>query len=272
MKHWPALLLLTGCAIPESAKDTLVFGHGGMGPDNLWPMDSREAITACLASGADGVEIDVHMTADSILVAYHDEDLSTTTTCDGRINGHRWSELVGCGYPEYPMIAADGSPPGLVGLMAINDLLSDSASWAGVRFTLDCKLFAAGDWDSYLNAYAYALDSLVGRHRLQGRVNVECMDVGFLDRVKRGVPGVAVFYYATSAVEGIALAREHGFTGITIDHRLITVDQVGSARSVGLQVALFGIGGSWSHRRALALDADMIQTDDVPGLLRLLGR
>mgnify|MGYP003394007122 CR=1 FL=1 len=265
-------VLLSGCAIPESAKQTLVFGHGGMGADNEWPMDSEHSIDQCLALGADGVELDVHMTPDSVLVAYHDEDLSTRTSCSGRVNAKRWEELASCSYGEVEFTKNGETFLGITRLVSLDPILVGTPGSATARFTLACKLFAVGEWDAYLNAYVTALDSLVQRHHLQGRVNVECMDAGFLVRVKNAVPGAAVFYYAIDAEAGIALAHEHGFAGITIDHKLITAEQVKTARTSGLKVALFGTGGDWSHRQALALGAEMIQTDDVAGLLHLLGR
>src|SRR4030095_13757418 len=117
-----------------------------------------------------------------------------------------------------------------------------------------------------LGAYVSALNDLLQRHHLQGRVNVECMDTGFLDRVKRDVPGAATFYYGTNADAGIMLARRHGYAGITIARDLIDPGQVKAAHDAGLQVALFGTSGDWSNRDALGLGADMIQTDDLAGL------
>lgn len=45
-----------------------------------WPENSIPAIESVIAMGADIVEIDVHMTADSVLVLCHDKDVKRTTT------------------------------------------------------------------------------------------------------------------------------------------------------------------------------------------------
>jgi hypothetical protein len=158
------------------------------------------------------------------------------------------------------------------GILALDSLFTSVDTQRKARFTFDCKLFAAGEWNAYLGAYVRALNALIQRYHLQGRANVECMDAAFLDRVKAGVPGVATFYYATDAEAGIALVREKGWSGITIEYSLIGAAQVRTAHAAGSKVAVFGTGGDWSHRRALELGADMIQTDDLPGLLSLLGR
>ena len=55
------------------------LGHAGMGIGNTYPMNSYESIFKCLNLGMDGTEFDVQMTKDSVLVAYHSQDLSDET-------------------------------------------------------------------------------------------------------------------------------------------------------------------------------------------------
>ena len=269
MTRWVvAMVVLASCGVPEGAEKTLVFGHGGMGAGFEFPMDSHASLRTCLDAGTDGVEIDLHLTGDSVLVAYHDEDLSTMTACSGHVNEHTWSELRSCEYGDVPI-----NMTLLPKLVRLDDFLASLPDSIHPLLTFDCKLFSADeDWSGYLNSFVAALSRVVARHQLEGRVNIECMDTGFQDRVKSGVSGSAVFLYATNAAEGIRIAHEHGYAGITIDRNLIDQKQVAEAHALGLRVTLFGAGGSWSHRSALALGADMIQTDDPEGLLRMLGR
>lgn len=61
-----------------------VIGHRGgaaLGPEN-----TLAAIEAGLAAGADGVEVDIRMTADGALVLMHDPDVDRTTNGTGRID------------------------------------------------------------------------------------------------------------------------------------------------------------------------------------------
>lgn len=55
-------------------------GGAGIGPEN-----TLESISAGLAAGADGVEVDVRRTIDGALVLMHDADLSRTTGGTGRV-------------------------------------------------------------------------------------------------------------------------------------------------------------------------------------------
>lgn len=256
-------MLLGGCAVPEGSEKVLVFGHGGAGV-SFWPMNTRGSVQEGWNNGSDGVEVDIQLTADTVLVAFHDPDLSLTG-CAGRVNAIQWSDLQAC--------RVGGHDNTRYPIARLDSLIPDHFDRrTNVHVTLDCKLFAAGEWSAYVNAYVLAIGSLIEHHSLHGRVNVECMDVDFLVKVKHQAPGASTFLYATEAEAGIDTALARGFSGITIDHRLIDRAQVERAQQAGLRVAVFGTYGGWSHQAALRLRPDMIQTDDVPGLLRLQGR
>ncbi|MEO7156933.1 MAG: glycerophosphodiester phosphodiesterase [Vicinamibacterales bacterium] len=81
-----------------AAKHPLVFAHRGgakLAPENTLP-----AFANGLALGADGLEIDVQLSADGIPVAIHDQTLERTTDCSGPVAGFPAAELehVDAGY------------------------------------------------------------------------------------------------------------------------------------------------------------------------------
>lgn len=97
-----------------------MFGHSGMGETNTFqplPINSWASFTQALDhTGADGVEIDVQITVDSALVAFHEQDLNYSTNCVGCIPHMYHTDLEQCTYvANFP-----GPEHGLVN---INDLL-----------------------------------------------------------------------------------------------------------------------------------------------------
>jgi glycerophosphoryl diester phosphodiesterase len=69
----------------------LVFAHRGgcaLGPENTYAAFDRG-----LAAGADGLELDVHLSADGVVVVHHDETLDRTTNDSGRIAARTAAEL-----------------------------------------------------------------------------------------------------------------------------------------------------------------------------------
>ena len=251
-------LLLTlfaiGCAVAPRTPPhgTRTVGHGGMGPDHDMPMNTLRAVSAGLASGRNGVEVDVQMTSDGILVCYHAKDLSELTNCTGLVNAHTWAEIEPCAYSE-------GERRSLVS--PLDSVLFMVGKSGREVLILDCKLFAHGDWQAYLDRFAMALSFNKTHFGRIPELNVECQVTEFLDRVKRSSLDKRVFLYATEPESGSATAMAKGYDGITISNDLITAAQVEQAQDVGLQVALFGIDAD-DEPAALAKGADLLQLDE----------
>ena len=82
----------------ERALRPRVFAHRGgraLGPENTMPAFERG-----LAAGADGLELDVHLSSDGVVVVCHDATLDRTTDASGRIDRRTAAELsrVDAGY------------------------------------------------------------------------------------------------------------------------------------------------------------------------------
>src|ERR1700761_8208230 len=102
------ILALSSCKKADNSmptnQGTLALGHGGMGNANFYPMDTYEAILNCINLGANGSEMDIQMTKDSVLVAYHDVDLETLTNGKGAIIDYTWEELQQFKYQAAPYV------------------------------------------------------------------------------------------------------------------------------------------------------------------------
>lgn len=75
--------LLTGCAGQGINENMMIVAHRGGA--SLGPENTLTCIRAGIASGADMIEIDVHLTADGQAVVCHDETIDRTTDGKGRI-------------------------------------------------------------------------------------------------------------------------------------------------------------------------------------------
>lgn len=83
-------------------KDVKIYGHRGASayaPENTLP-----AFRLAEEQGADGIELDVHLTRDGELVVIHDETLDRTTNGSGLVNAHSLAEL--------KALCADNGMPG----------------------------------------------------------------------------------------------------------------------------------------------------------------
>ncbi|MBM7539920.1 glycerophosphodiester phosphodiesterase family protein [Amphibacillus cookii] len=68
-----------------------VYGHRGS--KGLYPENTMLGMRQAIHEGADGVELDVHLTKDDHLIVIHDETLDRTINGNGFINNYNWSEL-----------------------------------------------------------------------------------------------------------------------------------------------------------------------------------
>ena len=250
--------LLVGCTAPDTGT-TRIIGHGGMGMGATTPMNSEAALSSAMTIGVDGVELDVQLSRDCVLVAYHAQDLAEETRCTGLIHAMEWSRLQACAVggrdgTEHPLIRLDSLLPVL------------ARTRPGTDFTLDAKLFAAGDWWTYLEAFSDAVAALEAAPVLKGRLLVECQVSELLDLLHRKAPDVPLFLYATDVPAALKKAADSGYAGITVRYDRITPEEVTMAHHRGLQVCLFGAGGRWSHRTALRSRPDRLQTDDPVAL------
>jgi glycerophosphoryl diester phosphodiesterase len=81
-----------------------VFAHRG--GSALAPENTLAAFDNGMALGADGLELDVHLSRDGVVVVHHDKTLDRTTTLSGPIAARDVSELAQVGVPTLADVLA----------------------------------------------------------------------------------------------------------------------------------------------------------------------
>jgi hypothetical protein len=107
-----------------------IIGHRGA--RNLWPENSIGGFRNALALGVDGIELDVHPSADGVLVVIHDPTLERTTGGTGPVAA-RTAAALGATRLE------GGDGEGVPTLDAVLDLLAGS----GIELHIELKNDAA---------------------------------------------------------------------------------------------------------------------------------
>lgn len=69
----------------------LIIAHRGASAER--PENTLSAFRRAVALEADGIELDVHVTADDVPVVFHDATLRRLTGAGGRVSRRRWAEL-----------------------------------------------------------------------------------------------------------------------------------------------------------------------------------
>jgi len=193
------------------------------------PENTLAGIDAALASGADGIEIDVRATADGELVLLHDASLARTT--DG---GERaLSEVT---------LAALGTvrvqdPRGQAGPQPV-PTLAETLERIGGRALLVIELKEPG--------LEERVAALVRERDAAGWCWIWAFDPRVVEASRAALPEVPAWlnYSTPERLDGadpIEFARRAGAAGVSFNHRLITPEQVERARRRGLLVATWTV-------------------------------
>lgn len=238
-----------------------VLGHGGMGIGHTYPMNSYESILNCLSLGADGTELDVQMTKDSVLVAFHDVSLEHSTNISGQIFNKTWNEISNAIYKDTPYTNYK--------LITLDELFSNIANQTEYTFFLDCKNFNPDTSSSYLNTFNNALIRIIDKHNLANNVYIEFKRKDLIKSLKIKRPGLKIFVYSDYDL-ALEIVNEFQLQGITISVDRISKEQVLEAHSKGIMVAVFNTHSHSRNIEAIEKNVDFIQSDKVKHLIKLL--
>jgi glycerophosphoryl diester phosphodiesterase len=222
----------------------LAFAHrGGAGE---WPENSMPAFEHAVGLGYRYVETDVHVTADGVLVAFHDESLDRVTDRTGLIREQPWAVV--------SEARIDGREP----IPLLEDILG---TWPSIRVNIDPK-------------HDSAVDALIEVIRRTGSIDRVCIGA-FSDRRLEQVRAALGPRLCTSlGPRGIARMKAASFgaplrlpspcaqvpvraRGVTLtDERFIR-----TAHRLGMQVHVWTIDDPDEMVRLLDLGVDGVMTD-----------
>ena len=214
------------------------------------PENTLEAFVAAGALGADGVELDVHRTADGALVIHH---------ADARglgVLAERPEAEIRAGRPEIPTLeeALDACTGMLVNI-EVKNLPGDA------------------DYDPDEGVAAAVVALLIRRDR-RDDVLVSSFNLESVDRVRtidRSIPTGFLTLVGMDPVDGVDIAHAHGHGAVHPDVRALAGDAAGStiarAHELGLAVNVWTVNDEDEMRRLAAAGVDAVITD-VPDVAR----
>ena len=225
----------------------IAFAHRGGASDV--PENTMPAFQYAVDAGYHYVETDVQVTADGVLVAFHDDDLSRTCGRPGRISALPWSEV--------STAHVDGRAP----IPLLTDLLG---TWPELRVNIDCKT------DRAVDALVDVLRSTDSLHRVcigafsDARVQRVRDALGSSLCTSLGPVGVARLRFGRMRTTAAMAAQ------VPVRQGPLTVTNaafVRKAHALGLKVHVWTIDDPAEMHRLLDLGVDGIMTDR-PHVLR----
>ena len=109
----------------------LVFAHRGGAA--LAPENTMHAFDQAVALGADGLELDVHLSKEGTVVVHHDRTMDRTTNLCGAVSAHTASDLQRAGLPTLAAVLARHVDVRVIIEMKVNSAACAEAVLAVVR-------------------------------------------------------------------------------------------------------------------------------------------
>jgi glycerophosphoryl diester phosphodiesterase len=252
----------------------LVFAHRGGG--GLYPENTLEAFEYSAKTGADVLELDVHGTADGILVVMHDGSVNRTTDGSGKVSemtlealkkldaGYRFSTDNGQTFP----FRGRG--------IAVPTLEEIFAALPEMTFNIEPKQAEP--------SIIAPLCSLIRARKMTEKVIVGSFRQAVIDEFRRTCPEIATSATPSEATEFLTLSK----TGLSESYSppmqalqipenlgalsVVTKEFVENAHRKNLKVHVWTINETSDMERLIKIGVDGIMTDYPDRLLNLLGR
>ncbi len=279
----PLLVLLSGVPALAAPRPPLPLVVGHRGARARFPENTLPALRHALASGADGVEVDVRVTADDVLVLAHDATLPTDLCrgADGRrprpglaIRGLSFEALgrFDCGAVPNPRFPAQRAVPGtpIPALARVLDLLAGAEPPGARQATLFLELKyeeGAPRLSPPRGLFARLVADLLKEHGLMDRTIVLSFDHPLLRAVRSLAPTLPSMPLVDESVDLAALARREEAPWVGPRHGRLTEASVEALHAAGVKVFGWTANAPGDQDRLAALGVDAVGTDDPQALV-----
>lgn len=240
-----------------SMNNPLIIGHRGAAGEA--PENTLASFALALEQGADGIELDVHLTKECRIVVCHDPTLDRTTTGHGWIYQQSYEEIrqhdAGSWFSE--RFAGEKVPL----LDEVFDLVPGS-----VMINVEVKHAYEGHMEKAL------LDFLRKRDRFDNVV-ISSFDHKCAARMKRAEPAARIgLLYTANLADHAAYARSLDVDVLSLHpyHRLFEAEDVAEARANGLLTYPYTANDEADLRRLIDAGVSGIITDFPARLAALL--
>lgn len=276
---------VAGCtaARPVANPGLVVLGHAGSGfftpisPFNFRPPSSWRGIRHALRLGADGVEMDLQLSQDSVVMLYHDPQLENSSTGRGCVSQYPAAALTQLryhgGFP-YDLLQKERPVPFDTVLARLGRRPTFPAIHLDLHEDDPCR--PAGHQHDRTPLFIRQIARGLARYRVPpAQVLLVTQEAPTVRLARQLLPaGVRIGLEIASDefATGLQVARTEKVPIVVLDADRVTPDQAAQAHAAGLKVVVFGGRSGKDIRRILATQPDEIEVDNVKRLLILQGR
>ena len=278
------LLALAGCVgrQPGPNPNLVVLGHAGSGfyttlsPFNFRPPSSWRGFRRALLRGADGIEIDIQMSRDSVVMVYHDQKLQDGTTGTGCVSERTAAEITRLRYQGgFPFDLIQKERP--ITFDTLLARLNRRPSFPFIHLDLheDDQCLPPGHQHERTPLLVRQLAASLARaHVPLAKVLFVTEEAATVRLARAALPGIRIgLEIASDQFDfGLQVAKTAKVHTLVLDADRVTPTQTAQAHAAGFKVVIFGGRSGKDLQRVLATQPDEIEVDNVKRLLIMQGR
>ncbi len=260
----------------------LAIGHAGSGfltwlrPFNPLPPSSRHSIRRALERGADGVEVDVRLSQDSVAVLYHDPQLESMSTGKGCVSQAPARVLEQLRYRVRWPFRWFGPRQHLSRLDSLLAELNRRPVYPYLHLDLHEDDPCASNSPARDKALARQLQQLVHRYRVPpGRLTIISSRPAMLRHLAQLLPAVGLGLEVEPEHYPAALARLDSLPwvgAVVLRKDGFTPERLAQLHAQDRQVVVFGGRSAKAVGRVVSVGADAYEVDNLRQLQRTLRR
>lgn len=276
MRYFLKFLLVLACIYgvllllpePEPKEDIAFYGDTGFsviahrGGRGLVPGNTIEAAINAVNIGSDIIEIDVHLTADDVLVVRHDASIDTTTNGTGQISAMSLADIQGYDVGFHEIDYPNAAPQDSIRVPALRDLFLELPDQ---RYLIELKPQDVSAADR--------LCGLIRQHNMQKQVLVGSFHTHVLKHFRRECPEIPTSLGRTEVTQLVLLEKfnlshlfiSEGYTiHIPINYGVVDIldlSLVNKMHERNIRVDAWTLNDPESMQQSIYLGVDGIITD-----------
>jgi len=263
-------VLISSCSDNEQTKiETVILGHAGEGfssVTNPYPNNTLKSIEHAFADGADGVEVDVQLSKDSVLILFHDDKLESSTDGFGRIQDYSWNELSELKYNNQ-----SSSLDKKLNIARLEQILELQKIYPAAR-TLSLNIKVQDEYPNprYNQILIQTINAVVSANN-QVEFFIESNSREQLLILKSSAVSAKLFLVEDYTAEALQFLIQNGIDGLSAKYTSISHTQRNEIALNKLILMTYGIKIRKDIKESLQILPDIVQTDNVPLTIDIYG-
>jgi glycerophosphoryl diester phosphodiesterase len=241
-----------------------ILGHAGMGHSSQYPMNSLESVLSAFALNVDGVEIDVQMTKDSVLIAYHEEQLQLNTTGSGWISENTWAAVSQTYFTDYPHAKYR--------IRTLDEIAAVVKNYPGAILNLDLKQLGPGTDEAYKQRFVRKLNDFASRMQLGERLVFSTADTALIDLLHADNPYYKILLYVNDMAAAKAYSKPGNVQGVLIRNSNVNSIEAEIVNQSNWRLWVWAVRDAKDVRNAVAKKSNYIIADNVRTVMKSVGR